>query len=70
MAVLLRKVDSVRGKELGRQTGRRSSPMELTPQLKLVPRKRWGTKKFIYLLSNEKLTLFAAASDSFALRSS
>ena len=31
MAALLRTVDSIRSKELGRQTGRRSSPMEYTP---------------------------------------
>ena len=34
---LLRKVDRFRCKELGRRTGRRSSPMEQTPQPKPVP---------------------------------
>ena len=45
MVVLLRKVDSVQCNEQGRWTGRRSSPMEQTSQPKLVPVKRWGTKK-------------------------
>ena len=40
----LRQLDSVRRKKLGRRTGR-SSPMEQISQPKLVPRKRWGTKK-------------------------
>ena len=35
-------VDSMQCKELGKRTGRRSSPMEQTPQPKLVPGKRWG----------------------------
>ena len=35
-----RKLDSIWHKELGRWTGRRSSPMEQTPQPKLVPGKR------------------------------
>ena len=42
---LLRIVDSAQRKELGRQTIRRSSPVEQTPQPKLIPGKRWGTKK-------------------------
>ena len=45
MAALLRIVDSVRRKELGRQTGRRSSPMEQTPPAQLVPGKEVGAKK-------------------------
>ena len=39
---LLRKVDRFRCKELGRRTGRRSYPMEQTPQTMLVPWKWWG----------------------------
>ena len=46
MGALLRKVDSIRSKELGRRTGRGSSPMEQTPQPKLVPGKKWG-KSFL-----------------------
>ena len=45
MAAQLRKVDSKRCKELGRQTGRWSSLIEQTPKPKLVPGKRLGTKK-------------------------
>ena len=37
---MLRKVDSAQRKELGRQT----SLVEQTPQPKLIPGKRWGTK--------------------------
>ena len=47
LAALLIKVDSLRCKELGGQTGRRSYPMEQTPQPKLVPGKRWGIKKSV-----------------------
>ena len=46
MAALLRKVDSVRCKELESWSGRRSSPMEQTPKPKLVPGNRWGTHFF------------------------
>ena len=45
MVALLRIVDSVRCKELGRQAGRRSSPMEQTLKPKLIPGKRWRGKK-------------------------
>ena len=44
MAVMLRKVDSVRCKEQGRWTGWRSSTMEQTSQPKLVPVKRGEQK--------------------------
>ena len=48
MAALLRILDSVWCKELGRQIGRRFSPMEQTPQPKLVPWK--GLEKNIYFI--------------------
>ena len=44
MAGLLRKMDSVQHKVLGRQTGRRYSPKEQSPQPKLVAGKRWRAK--------------------------
>ena len=37
-------VDSMQCKELGKRTGRRSSPMEQNPQPKLVPGKSWKIK--------------------------
>ena len=47
MVALVRIVDSVRGKKLGRRTGRRSSLMKQTPQSKLAPGKWWGTNNQI-----------------------
>ena len=61
MAALLRKVDSIPFKELGKQTGRRSSLMEQTLQPKLVPGKRWGAKTIILFLETHSYR-----EDSFA----
>ena len=44
MAVLVRIVDSIRHKELGRQTGRRSSPKEQTPTAQAGTGKEVGKK--------------------------
>ena len=51
MAALLRKVDSVRCKELGRRTGRRSSPMEQTPSPSWYQGRGGEQKRNIALLS-------------------
>ena len=45
MAALLRKVDSILSKELGRQTGRSTSPMEQTPSPSCYQGRGGGTKK-------------------------
>ena len=44
MAALLGIVESVRRKEQGRQTGRRSSQLEQTPHAQHSTNKRWETK--------------------------
>ena len=49
MVALLRKVDSVWCKELGRWTGRRSPPMEQTPPAQACTREEVG-KKFFWLI--------------------
>ena len=54
MAALLRKVDCVLCRELGRRTGRRSSPMEQTLQPKRIPGKRWGNKKRVPMSKSMK----------------
>ena len=75
MAALLRKVDSVRCKELVRRTSRRSSPVEQTPQPKLVPGKRWVTKKLalvhiclhLVIISRKSFATAEAKNVSFAI---